>query len=340
MDSMLLNKANMEWEQFISSLSDDQRKELIELEQPIASNNLFYLYMVKDSFRFDQTLNRLADPFLYNQELISTVYNYYNERGLYELAYDYIVKAQQYLNKNNIVAEDRQTKIFANAITSKVLEGLKYSFSNIMTLSPDQLVTIVPDILNNKKLLNEFILNEVVQAGRIVVEKIHGVQQITHEDRYNDLLLAVLRLRFPIWGWEIGDQARMGHSVTGKSAGEIDLLVRCAGNTIALFEALILNKKNKTNTQAHVKKTMGYGATLDSYYMIIYYTGGPKGFNKVWKDYKDDAAGAAFPAQYAFDKTKGYEDLSSDYSNVASIKIAKSTHGSRQIYHIMIDLSR
>lgn len=335
-----LIQANHDWNSFVASLSNEEKDTLAQYEEPIASTQLFYLSVTKDWTRFDQTVNRLSNGFLYNQEIIPTIYNSYIERNLNETAFGYLNQAKQYLlDSGETISTDIQSLI-DNSISLNLLIKLKESFGNIRSLPPSELIKIIPDILNNKKQLNEFILDEIVQAGRILIQKIHGIKQITHEDRYNDLLLAILRLRFPVWGWEITDQSRSGSSATGSSAGEVDLLITAAGNTITLFEALILSGKNKSLTQEHVKKITSYASFLDRYYMIVYYTGTPAGFDKTWGDYKSDVASTTFTAKFTFDTVKGFEDLAGKFSNVSSLRIAKSTHQSAEVFHVMIDLSR
>lgn len=340
MNVTLLKQANDDWNSFVASLTDEEKVALAELEEPIASNQLFHLSIAKDWIRFDQTVNRLSKSFLYNQEIVPTVYNSYIERGLNEMAFGYINQVEQYLKETGETISTEIQPLINNAISMSLLLKLKESFGHIRNLAPADIVKIIPDILNNKTQLSEFILDEIVQAGRIVIQKIHGIKQITHEDRYNDLLLAILRLRFPVWGWEITDQPRLGNSPTGKSAGEVDLLITAAGNTVTLFEALILNKKNKPLTQKHIKKITSYVNFLDRYYMIIYYTGKPNRFNATWDNYKSDAAATSFPPKFTFDKAKGFEDLDGKFGSVTSLRIAKSTHHAIEIFHIMIDLSR
>lgn len=340
MNLALIKEANDEWNSFVASLTNEEKVALAELEEPIASNQLFYLSITKDWIRFDQTINRLSKSFLYNQEIVPTVYNSYIERGLNELAFGYINQVEQYLKEAGEAISSEVQPLINNAISMILLLKLKESFGHIRNLPPADIVKIIPDILNNKNQLSEFILDEIVQAARIVIQKIHGIKQITHEDRYNDLLLAILRLRFPVWGWEITDQARSGSSPTGISAGEVDILITAAGNSITLFEALILNRRSRLLTQKHVNKITSYASFLDRYYMIIYYTGKPSRFNTTWNNYKIDAAATPFPAKFAFDVAKGFEDLSGKFVDVTSLRIAKSTHDSIEIFHIMVDLSR
>ena len=341
MDKELLIQANHEWETFLSTLSTAEKKTgLPEVQEEIFVNRLHYLATIEEWIEFDQIVNRLSKKHLFSQELIPTIYNSYTGRGMYEMAFGYIMDADKNLKGTGEAVTPEVKTILENFLDRNIILKLKETFAQIRNLQPNDLVAIVPPILNDKRALSDFILGEIVQAGKIVIEKIHGIQQITHENRYNDLLLAILRLRFPIWGWEIIDQPRTGSSPGGKDAGEVDLLVRAGGETITLFEALILSGRDATETQKHVNRMLGYSGTLDTYYMIVYYTGKPAGLNNTWEKYKEDIGTTAFDPKFEHDSALGFQDLASTFKNVTSLRIAKTKHSSCTIYHIMVDLSR
>lgn len=336
----LLNIATQNWETFVGSLSDEEMKVLSELTEPIASINLHYFAAIKDTKRFDQTINTLSKNFLYDVEIIPTVYKFYIERDLHELAFDYIEKAKKHLSELSITIPTNIQNIINNSVSTKLLENLKRSLESVRAIKAKDLPLITPDKVNDKRNLSEFILCEVVQASKVLIEKIHGIKKNPDEDRYNDLLLATLRLRFQIWDWSIHDQARKGASPTGKNAGETDITIESGNITIALFEALILTGKDKNKTEAHVLKSLGYTKNLDRYYMIIYFKGKPTAFETIWNSYKKDFAASSFPKKFTLDTTKNYEDLSSKFDDINHLRIAKTTHGTNvEMFHIMIDLS-
>ena len=102
MNIELLNQANQNWENFVSSLSDEEKKGLSELNESIAINRLYYLAAINDAKRFDQIINMLSKSFLYDVEIIPTIYKYYVERDLQELAFEYIQNAKDYLLNNSV----------------------------------------------------------------------------------------------------------------------------------------------------------------------------------------------------------------------------------------------
>lgn len=332
--------AYKEWESFVNNLTEEEKKGLIDFSESIEENNMHYYIAIKDTIRFDQTINRLSKEHKFSLDLIPNIYNFYIDRELNELGFDYLNKTEEYFNEMGITPSSEVQYLFDNAEDKNLFKKLKLGLEKIRTLKAKNIPFITPDILNDKNQLSEFILDELVQASKVLIEKIEGIKKNPDEDRYNDLLLAILRLRFQLWGWSIHDQARTGTSRTGKSAGETDLTIQSANITITLFEALILKGKNKSETQKHILKTFDYSKNLDRYYMIIYFKGKPDKFESTWNSYKKDASESSFKTNYKFNTAKGYEDLSNKFEDVRHLKIAKSIHGKNiEMFHVMIDLS-
>lgn len=336
----LLNIANQNWEAFVASLTDDEKKDLDGFNEAIERNRLYYFATIKDAQRFDQVINMLSKNFLYEEDIIPTVYKFYIERELHELAFDYIEEAKRHFTELSIKPSDDIQSIIDNSVSTKLLENLKLSLVSVRALKAKDLPLITPDIVNDKRNLSEFVLSEIVLASKVLIEKIHGIKKNPDEDRYNDLLLAILRLRFQIWAWSIHDQARKGSSPTGKSAGETDITIEAGNITIALFEALILTSRNKSNTENHILKSFRYSKNLDRYYMIVYFKGKVENFDTTWKSYKEDVKGCSFPEKFQFNTTNSFEDLSNKFEDIHHLRIAKTTHGENiEMFHIMIDLS-
>jgi len=341
MDIDLLHQAKADFDAFVAGLTIEERKKLSEHGEGIDTINLFHHAAAKDSTRFDQTINRLSNRYIYDSKLIPVVYSFYQERGLHVLALDYLQKARTFMEENGEGISPEIQALFNSSESKNLLVDLKGSFDKILNLTPRSLSLVTPDKINDKRTLSEFLLYELIKASKILLDKIQSVRQITHENRYNDLLLAILRLRFPIWGWSIEDQPRIGSSGTGKDAGSIDILVQCAGDSIAFIEALILDSADYANTESHILKCFTYVGYLDRYYVLIYFTGKKSNFDKVWTAYMDDVKKIAFPADVAMDHASGFRDLSSEFNDIRHLKLAKTSHSSNvEMFHMMVNLSR
>ncbi len=341
MNRKKLIEANHDWELFVGTLSEDEKQGLTGLSEAIAVNRIYFYAETGDALRFDQAVNTLSNRNLYDKDLVPVIYNFYLERGMHQAAYSYIRGAKKFIQDFDGSTPNDIEALYSNAITEGLLQSVKTGMSDLRSIGAKHIPLVTPDIVNDKRLLGEFILGELVHASKVLVDKIQGVKTIPHEDRYNDLLLATLRLRFQIWAWTITDQARKGSSPSGKNAGETDLIIEAGSQTIALFEALILTGKDSTKTQSHVLKPFGYDKKLDRYYMIVYYKGQPDSLEHTWTEYKKEVQASPFTPGFELDVAKGFEDISSKFDDVNHLKIARSIHGSNKVemYHILIDLS-
>ncbi|MDA3910531.1 MAG: hypothetical protein PF448_04145 [Bacteroidales bacterium] len=347
MNQVLLNQAKQDWDNFVDNLSNEEKKELSLFSESIDSNNLYYFIASKDATRFDQIINRLSKSYLYDDEIISVIYNYYFERDLHELAFDYINKAHKYYSENQLNIPPIVEELKKQYPDEDTIRKLKLILGNLSNQREEDIPKILPNNLNGKTNLSEFILNELIQASKIMISKIEAIRQITHENRFNDLLLAILKLRLPIWGWSIEDQPRVGTTLIqkqkdgsikgGKDAGSADFVIQSSGLQIALWEGLIL--KDKGYTETHILKCHKYIKSLDLYFMIVYVLGKNKIFDKECEKYKEHILSVNYPSDFKLDKTIGYVDVTSDFRNVGHLKVAKTIHSkNKEIFHIIINL--
>lgn len=335
----IIVEAWQEWEEFVSKLDKEDSKGLHELGEQINSYSLFYYVAIQDIENFDRIVNKLSNQFLYDEEIIPTIYKYYTARGLHELAFDYITKAATYLKQQGVIPVEI-LELLEKSETPALLKNLRLGLEKISSLNPVNVPQVSPEIINDKRNLDEFILNEILLATQVLRDKIHGIKQTTHEDRFTDLLLASLRLRFPFWGWNIGDQPRLGSSPTGKNAGETDIIIQAAGQNIALLEALVLKSGNFTLTSEHLLKCSNYVGYLNRYYIIVYYKGPLSNFDSTWDTYKEDVKKIPFPEAVSMDIIKGFEDMKAFFENSRNIHIAKTSHQSKvHLFHMMINMS-
>jgi len=338
MDLPLLNLAHQNWENFIRDLTDEQKKSLNEIAQPVASVDLIYYASIKDYARFDQSFNILTDSYRYEEELIPVIYQMYQERDLHELAFEYLLGAEAYYFKAGMAITAEIKLLFDNSENISLLKKYKLTLERIRNILPKSIAKITPEIINNKRDLNKFILNEIIQALRVLKEKIEGIRQITHENRFNDLLQAILRLRLPIWGWSIPDQPRVGTSPGGKDAGSADILFQAGnGTNIALIEAFIL--RDKPYTEIHILKCPKYIGTINKFYVVVYHLKSAADFDANWASYKSDVLGLTYPAEFQVDVAEGFCDIATEFDDVVNFKIAFTKHPNGvELFHIMLNL--
>jgi len=338
MDLNLLNQTRQNWENFLNTLVDDQKKALGSLSQQIAANDIHYYAAVSDYAKFDQAFNKLSDNYRYDEELIPTIYQVYLDRDLNELAFEYLMSSQTYLEKAGVTIAANIKLLYDYAEDVNLLKKYKITLDRIRNILPANIAKITPEIINDKRDLNKFILFELIQALLILDDKRAAIKQITHENRFNDFLQAILKLRLPIWGWSIHDQPRIGSSATGKDAGSADILFQSGGGrNIALVEALIL--RDKAYTEEHILRCPKYIATINRYYIVVYHLEPSINFDSNWQNYQVDVLAISYPSDFQIETTVGFKDLNSEFADVRNFKIAMTLHSNGvEVYHVMINL--
>ncbi|BEB20067.1 hypothetical protein ACFH3Z_000956 [Escherichia coli] len=91
------------------------------------------------------------------------------------------------------------------------------------------------------------------------------------EDDFNDFIRDMLLAK----NYEVKDQTREGESQSGKSAGELDLVIEDKGNLFAIIEALILKSLDQANILKHYSKLISNYNPINvkRLFLIAYYTG-------------------------------------------------------------------
>jgi hypothetical protein len=334
-------QAKDEWDLFKASfkeLSNKQKTEFSAIDDNAAALNLISYVAKNQHSRFDSAIHRLPKQLVFQTEYIPIIVNYYLKRELHELAYQFANDALEYHKTTNQEIPSILSKLKSEIESKKLLNELKISFGNIRNLEAKNIPVVTPDILNNKKNLNSFILNEILKALLVLVEKKEAVRQISHENRFNDYVYAILKLRLPVWGWIISEQTRRGTSLGGKDAGEVDLLIQSGGgDDLSLVEALFF--KDKTYNQNHLVKCPHYSRNLSTYYVLIYHTKSLNEFENDWLQYQEQAISAPYTPDMAINTDKGFIDIADEFDNIDAIKVQQTFHGTGKIlYHIMVSL--
>ncbi len=223
------------------------------------------------------------------------------------------------------------------------IDELKSFYHKIFSSTPNKLVRIIPDDINDKEKLDDFIVNEIVIASNKILEKVKSVSEIKNEDKYNDILEIVLDSRLNYLGWHIGAQSRGGFSdpkdgKEGYQPGERDLPVMDKNKQIIqLCEAFIY--RGITTAREHILKVFNYYNKRDSITIIVYDTGEIEGksFDDNWTKYYDDITKIEYPVGYEFEKI---EEVTNNFnSKLSAIKIANTIHKSGTIiHHIFINI--
>lgn len=338
MDAQLLVTAHREWESFLNQLNEEEKKSHAGLLAAVDGTSLAYLSHVRDDVRFDHIVGRLAGSNLFDEDLLAIIYTNYRSRDLPERAYHYLTDAERYYADQGMPLPPAMQQQLLHQPDGITISRLQATLGRLASQRPETIPRILPPKLNGHAELGEFILHEIVQAAKVLVEKVAGIRQITQENRFNDLLTALLSLRLAVWDWTVQDQPRVGQSEAGKDAGEADILLKAAGNTLALLEALIL--RDEPYTVRHVLKCQQYVANVSRFYVVSYHLKPRAELDGRWAAYKQTIEAIAYPTDFALHPTKGLTDLTPTLTDAEYLRVARTEHGKNSVmYHLMINLA-
>lgn len=222
---------------------------------------------------------------------------------------------------------------------------LRNQYARIFRNTPRRLVRILPDTFNEKEDLHEFLVQEIIRACSKLLIKINSINQISNEDKYNDLVEALLDARLNFLGWHVGEQSRGGFpggdKLTGKAQpGERDLPV-FDGNKRCLMICEALIYRGKTTAVSHLTKLFNYEHQRQAFTILFYDDGSTKkDFDTNWNDYIQNILSATpFPAGYEI--VGPIDGVTDDFDCTNSgIKVGKSLHGSKTvIYHVFVNIN-
>jgi hypothetical protein len=330
-------RAKSLWDLFYNNLPEVKKNEFANYIEPIESLNIYAYYISKDFIKFDQAVNILSKQYLFDDNLIPVIYACYVDRGSPDLALTFIDEALKYHEEEGISTELDLHHLRNQLMNQQLFDKLKISLSHLRNLPPEKIPGILPLILNGQYQLNLFILGEILLGLKTLSKKIKALN-LSHENFISDIFISTLKLRFPIWGWDIKDQERSGSSVAGKDAGEVDCTITAAGIDLTLVEAFILTGLNTSKITEHIFKCEGYISNLSAYYIVVYYTGPKLNFDSTWESYKEVVKNIAYTTKWKIDAI-GFTSLEHLFTNVENIKIAKTKHERNELFHVMIDLS-
>lgn len=221
------------------------------------------------------------------------------------------------------------------------IDELVVQYNRIFNSPAELLVKILPLRINGKTSLVEFSVQEFVLAADVMLDKIKSISAIKDEDKYNDLMEALLEGRINSYGWKVSGQKRGGYSgAKGPNPGERDLPVYGADNKIIINgEALIY--RGMGTAIPHLNKLFDYTHQRGTL-LVIFYDTGERGndFEGNWQTYQDAILPACdFPDGY--EPVGKFEDVTIEFKMVHSaIKIGKTRLKSGSvIYHIFIKIN-
>jgi hypothetical protein len=257
-------------------------------------------------------------------------------------AIDFLKEAKDFHKLYNNTDPKFFDELFLKLEQGEVLDQLRRDYERIIALTDRELFQIVPNVVNPKKSIDEFILYELIGSINSLLNKVAIFKNNSHEDEYNDLIEVLMDARLGAWNRNIFAQRRIGHSDSEKdNVGEADLSQSIGLDTIT-YEALRFydhktNGTNWTRLEEHIKKSFNYDSSRSIYYLIVYYEQETH-FAEIWQEYKKRIISIKFNDEVSLIE-KEVEDITEQFLNSSSIKIGKTIHNSKAVmYHIFVNI--
>lgn len=341
-----------EWNEVFEKLDSD-RKRYFETKYGSEFHMLMVRYaLATDSHRdFDVHFYQLSSEHQYHESLIIPVVNYLRKRKPLE-AVRYIDKGYAFYDSLSVAIPPVLENLYNARGDEERAADMKTALEGLTSLSTQALPLAIPNrISHSKKRTDEFLLGQIIEAIKLLAEKVQSIEYVIHpeEDNYTDILASILNFRLGIWGWKTGP-AHSGYSATkstGKSPrkkpGRLDIAIHDVGGTmIGLIEALMLSGKKTSSIETHVLKCLNYNKNLETYFILAFYCDHTSKtrttFVSTCDAYEKTFQGISFPAEHklatSFEKINWFRDTK-------GMVIHRTKHLNGQTYfHILVNMGK
>src|SRR5690606_249542 len=181
-----LNKAMNEFRSVLERNSDSlQENWNEEMYEKVRSLDLVVYANTEAYLQFDQLFSTLPFKYLYRLQMVPVIYNTYLRRGMEETAFAFLNKARDYYRENDIELPEDIEYLIEKAPDDKLIEKLRIAVGEVRNLSFTNIPKVLPQVINGKKNVSEFILSEILSGLRLMRKKIKAIETIIHEDNFN-----------------------------------------------------------------------------------------------------------------------------------------------------------
>lgn len=319
-----------EWEEYKNTRKDIDEK---NLGTAFLANKMLILYETQQYELLSEMFLDLDLLSKMNPEILKIYIDSLKVQGNYFEASRLQEEAEKF--HKYTFSSDLKTVSKFNIEDEKVIKELKSYYDKILNCSPESLIKILPEKLNGRLMVSEFLTNEIALAASKMLDKIMSISEIKNEDKYNDIIELTVDSRINTWGWFVDAQSRGGFSnprnrSTSKQPGERDLLIMTANKTpISICEAFIY--RDKATAKDHVQKIFNYYHQKENFIILIYNLDKEKCDNN-WNTYLNEIIPESnYPVNYKYISCK---EVTSEFGyNNSEIKIAQSIHENNIIMH-------
>lgn len=191
------------------------------------------------------------------------------------------------LRNSRVVLKDALTKGIRPSTSGFLIRNLLFLVDDTSSFpSSDE------DRLNADLTAANAVLNDLAKVSERLSTNATYKKE-TPENSINDYIRDMLLLM----GYnEVKDQTRHGISLSGKDAGEVDILISKGGKEIAIFEGLKLNSVDSAYIDNHILKAIvNYNALGTATFIVAYVSS--NNYESFWNRYTDYLKEYRFPLQ-------------------------------------------
>lgn len=190
-------------------------------------------------------------------------------------------------------------KNHARGLTDAISRSLRPNVSGFVVRKILYLIDDMPllpatneERLNADILAANSVLSDLIKIGERVCSNA-TYRNNSSENSINDFFRDTLSLM----GYtEVKDQTRHGVSISGKDAGEVDILIAKDGKEIAIFEGLKLDSVHTEYIDQHINKAINNYNALGTATFIVAYVS-VRNFESFWERYTAHIQSHTFPLQ-------------------------------------------
>jgi hypothetical protein len=333
-----LYEALMEWDAYESGIQEKGKATALEyVKENIWLNKLAVYHMLKWHSEFDILFSSLDKSYQLRKDFFEIRVTNLVNRGQYELAKSFVSEAKIYHQPKDGVLSEFIRIAIEKLENEEDYKRLRLDYLNLISMTPEKLVQILPENIIGKRDLNWYLLKEICGSANDVLNNINSIEKIDMEDKYSDLLILSLQARLKNWYWKVGN-ARGGFSASNKrNNGELDFIITTADNErVATCEALLLHGKNTGTSTSHILKSFNYDHRRALFFILAYYSG--NNYEAHWEDYKTNIVpNIQYPI--GFPISESCEEIAGSLTN-NSIRILNTRHGNgTSVYHIFMNIN-
>lgn len=212
--------------------------------------------------------------------------DYWNKRAL-----DFTIEGTEedinILKRHDRSLTEAISKSLRSNVSGFVVRKILYLIDDVPTLPASNEERLNADIIAANS-----VLNDLIKISERVCSNV-TYRNDSPENSINDYFRDTLSLM----GYsEVKDQTRHGVSVSGKDAGEVDILIAKDAKEIAIFEGLKLDSVNTSYIDSHIDKAIkSYNALGTATFIVAYVSA--QNFESFWEKYVAHLQNYTYPIQ-------------------------------------------